>query len=38
MLYETLLKKIRKRRASSNKGANDVTALEVNLCLFVLFL
>lgn len=31
MLYETLLKKIRKRRASSNKGANDVTALEIFL-------
>ncbi|CAN4095788.1 unnamed protein product [Withania somnifera] len=31
MLYETLLKKIRKRRASSNKGANDVTALDIFL-------
>ncbi|WMV31249.1 hypothetical protein MTR67_024634 [Solanum verrucosum] len=31
MLYETLLKKIRKRRASSNKGVNDVTALEIFL-------
>ncbi|PHU18190.1 Peroxisomal nicotinamide adenine dinucleotide carrier [Capsicum chinense] len=31
MLYETLLKKMRKRRASSNKGANDVTALEIFL-------
>lgn len=31
MLYETLLKKIRKRRASSDKGANDVTALEIFL-------
>ncbi|KAK4353824.1 hypothetical protein RND71_026018 [Anisodus tanguticus] len=31
MLYETLLKKIRKRRASSKKGANDVTALEIFL-------
>lgn len=31
MLYETLLKKIRKRRASSNKGANDPIALEIFL-------
>lgn len=30
MLYETLLKKLRKRRASSNK-ASDVTALEIFL-------
>ncbi|PHT48571.1 Peroxisomal nicotinamide adenine dinucleotide carrier [Capsicum baccatum] len=31
MLYETLLKKMRKRHASSNKGANDITALEIFL-------
>ncbi|XP_071934529.1 peroxisomal nicotinamide adenine dinucleotide carrier-like isoform X1 [Coffea arabica] len=31
MLYETLLKKLKKRRASSKKGSNDVSALEVFL-------
>lgn len=29
MLYETLLKKLKKRRLSSGKGDNGVTALEV---------
>ncbi|CAK9135729.1 unnamed protein product [Ilex paraguariensis] len=31
MLYETLLKKLRKRRGLSKKGSNDVTALEIFL-------
>ncbi|KAK4436541.1 Peroxisomal nicotinamide adenine dinucleotide carrier [Sesamum alatum] len=31
MLYETLLKKLKKRRLSSSKGNNDVTALEIFL-------
>ncbi|KAL2558064.1 Peroxisomal nicotinamide adenine dinucleotide carrier [Forsythia ovata] len=31
MLYETLLKKLKKRRASSGKANNDVTALEIFL-------
>ncbi|KAG9160209.1 hypothetical protein Leryth_021083 [Lithospermum erythrorhizon] len=31
MLYETLLKKLKKRRASSNKVVKDVTALEIFL-------
>ncbi|KAK4493302.1 hypothetical protein RD792_017815 [Penstemon davidsonii] len=31
MLYETFLKKLKKRRASSSKGSNDVTALEIFL-------
>ncbi|XP_071929949.1 peroxisomal nicotinamide adenine dinucleotide carrier isoform X2 [Coffea arabica] len=31
MLYETLLKKLKKRRASSKKGSNDVSALESRL-------
>ena len=35
MLYETLLKKLKKRRASSKKGSNDVSALEVVLLHFL---
>ncbi|KAL3820167.1 hypothetical protein ACJIZ3_006072 [Penstemon smallii] len=31
MLYETFLKKLKRRRASSSKGSNDVTALEIFL-------
>ncbi|KDP44825.1 hypothetical protein JCGZ_01325 [Jatropha curcas] len=31
MLYETMLKKLKKRRASSKKGDNGVTALEIFL-------
>jgi adenine nucleotide transporter 17 len=30
MLYETLLKKLKKRRASNLKGADGLTALEVS--------
>lgn len=30
MLYETLLKKLKKRRASNFKGAQGLTALEVS--------
>lgn len=32
MLYETLLKRIKKRRASKLKGADGLTALEVSIC------
>lgn len=32
MLYETLLKKLKKRRASNLKGADGLTALEVSFC------
>ncbi|KAL3650237.1 hypothetical protein CASFOL_006640 [Castilleja foliolosa] len=31
MLYETFLKKLKKRRVSSSKGASDITALEIFL-------
>ncbi|KAL6503740.1 hypothetical protein OROGR_025663 [Orobanche gracilis] len=31
MLYETFLKKLKRRRLSSSKGTNDVTALEIFL-------
>lgn len=31
MLYETLLNKIKKRRASTTKGAEGLTALEVDI-------
>lgn len=33
MLYETLLKKLKKRRASNLKGADGLTALEVSFWL-----
>lgn len=34
MLYETMLKKLKKQRALSKKGDNVITALEVCFCFF----